>query len=145
MVNSGKTKISFLRGVWLCALLLLSPDQFQKAQKEDNDKLNAMDADAEEEVRHKVVRRAFVSSFFLVLVFAVVGYFAALLAIQLEICASAKLVAWLQVAGACTLLWGTLFVRDWEIQTTGGETLTERVNHWLYRALYCLGRFNSAI
>jgi hypothetical protein len=37
------------------------------------------------------------------------------------------------------LLWGTLFVRGWDIQTIGGVTLVERVNHWIYRTLYCLG------
>ena len=37
------------------------------------------------------------------------------------------------------MLWGTLFVRGWEIQTYSGVTLVERVNRWLYRALYCSG------
>jgi hypothetical protein len=32
-----------------------------------------------------------------------------------------------------------LFVRGWDIQTLGGVTLTERVNRWIYRLLYCLG------
>lgn len=54
-------------------------------------------------------------------------------------CSTPKLIAWLQIAGTCLLLWGTLFVRGWNIQTYGGVTLTERVNQWLYRTLYCVG------
>jgi hypothetical protein len=49
------------------------------------------------------------------------------------------LVHTLQVLGATLLLWGTLFVRGWDIQTFGGVTLTERVNRWIYRLLYCIG------
>jgi hypothetical protein len=50
-----------------------------------------------------------------------------------------RLVAALQVFGAMVLLWATLFVRGWEIQSWGGVTLTERVNRWIYRLLYCIG------
>ncbi|MBI2997015.1 MAG: hypothetical protein HYY46_00940, partial [Deltaproteobacteria bacterium] len=50
-----------------------------------------------------------------------------------------RLVAALQVFGATVLLWATLFVRGWDIQSWGGVTLTERVNRWTYRLLYCLG------
>jgi hypothetical protein len=49
------------------------------------------------------------------------------------------LVGVLQVVGAAILLWATLFVRGWDIQTMGGVSLTERVNQWIYRLLYCLG------
>jgi hypothetical protein len=52
-------------------------------------------------------------------------------------------VAWwigfLQIAGTGLLLWATLFVRGWEIQSWGGNTLGERVNRWLYRALSFVG------
>ena len=46
---------------------------------------------------------------------------------------------WFQVGGAMLLLWGTLFVRGWEIQSIGGDTPVEQVNHCIYRALYCVG------
>ena len=45
----------------------------------------------------------------------------------------------LQVAAAILLLWGTLFVGGWDIQSWGGVTLTERVNRWLFRFMYCIG------
>ena len=43
------------------------------------------------------------------------------------------------MTGAGLLLWGTLFVRGYDIQTYGGVTLTERVNQWVYRTMYCAG------
>lgn len=52
---------------------------------------------------------------------------------------TAVLVRGLQIVGATVLLWATLFVRGWDIQTFGGVTLTERVNRWIYRLLYCFG------
>ena len=57
----------------------------------------------------------------------------------LKYCATPGNVAALQVVGASLLLWATLFVRGFEIQTNAGVTLTERVNQWLYRFLYCVG------
>jgi hypothetical protein len=54
-------------------------------------------------------------------------------------CSTPQTVVWLQIVGAGLLLWGTLFVRGWEIQTYSGVVFTERVNQWLYRFLYCTG------
>lgn len=45
----------------------------------------------------------------------------------------------LQIVGTGLLLWGTLFVRGWEIQTWNGKTIVEKVNRWIYRIMYCLG------
>ena len=53
--------------------------------------------------------------------------------------AAAALAGGLQIFGATVLLGATLFVRGWDIQSWGGVTLTERVNRWIYRFLYCLG------
>jgi len=52
---------------------------------------------------------------------------------------SGALITASQVFGAGLLLSGTLFVRGWEIQSWSGVTLTERVNQWIYRFLYCTG------
>lgn len=45
----------------------------------------------------------------------------------------------LQAMSAAILLWGTVFVRGWDIQSYGGATLTERVNRTLYLILYVSG------
>ena len=70
---------------------------------------------------------------------AVVGFVAGWLMENLKFCATPGNVAALQVVGASLLLWATLFVRGFEIQTYAGVTLTERVNQWLYRFMYCVG------
>lgn len=44
-----------------------------------------------------------------------------------------------QGIGAAVLLWATLFVRGWDIQSMGAPTLPEQVNQWLYRGLAVLG------
>ena len=139
MANTTPTRISFLRATRLCALLLFAPRKFKQAQDSDNLLLNAGGSGSREDQRHLVVRRAFAFSFLLVGASAIAGGGVALLVSALGSCSTPKSVAWLQVGGACLLLWGTLFVRGWDVQTIGGVTLTERVNHWLYRSLYCLG------
>ena len=52
---------------------------------------------------------------------------------------SQPIVSFLQIGGACLLLWGTLFVRGWDIQTYFDVTLTERFNRWIYRTLCLVG------
>lgn len=94
---------------------------------------------AENEPGAFVLRRAFLCSFLLVMASGGIGYLVGILAGATFTCASTKFVMWLQIFGASFLLWGTLFVRGWEIQTYVGHTLTERVNQWIYRALYCVG------
>lgn len=86
-----------------------------------------------------VVRRAFTQSLLLVVASGSLGYLAAVGIHQAGRCATPTTVAWLQIAGASLLLWGTLFIRGYEILTFGGVTLVERVNQWLYRSLYCAG------
>jgi len=43
------------------------------------------------------------------------------------------------VAGTAILLWATLAVQGWSIQSMKGQTLTERVNQWIFRTLYAVG------
>jgi hypothetical protein len=51
----------------------------------------------------------------------------------------------LQLAAAGVLLWATLFLRGWDIQSIGGVTLTERVNQWWFRAAYWVGTAALAV
>jgi hypothetical protein len=39
------------------------------------------------------------------------------------------------------LLWATLALRGWEVQSYSNATLTERVNQWIFRFLCCIGTF----
>ena len=137
MANTSSTPVSIFRAIELCALLLFRPSAFKAAQDEDNARLNSLPSPPED-LRHLVVRRALAYSLSLVVASAASGYASARL-LALSFCPNAPTISWLQVAGSCILLWGTLFVRGWDIQTYGGVSLTERVNQWLYRFLFCLG------
>ena len=53
--------------------------------------------------------------------------------------ASPIVVTSLAVVGTGVLLWATLAMKGWDIQTIDGVTLTERVNSWIFRILYWLG------
>jgi hypothetical protein len=85
------------------------------------------------------VRRAFWSSLIVVLASLAAGCAVGLLLSRLLGRPSTRTLSALQLVGASLLLWGTLFVRGWGIQTYSGVTLTERVNQWIYRALYFFG------
>lgn len=43
------------------------------------------------------------------------------------------------VVGTATLLWASLALQGWNIQSMKGQTLTERVNQWIFRTLYAVG------
>lgn len=85
------------------------------------------------------VRRAFWKSFVLVVVSGVFGGSLGFVLGCAVGCAKPVVISSLQIGGVLVLLWGTLFVRGWEIQTYSGVRFTERVNQWLYRFLYFTG------
>lgn len=122
---------------WACLLAIFSPKHFLSFQERQT-KLLCITA-ASDNGSAFVIRRAFWLSLVLVILSGTFGGFSGLVAGQLFGPASLRLIGTLQVIGACILLWGTLFVRGWEIQTYKGHTLIEKVNQWLYRALYCTG------
>ena len=137
---------AFAHAVNLCFLLLLRPDRFHEKEARDIGRRNAeeqkrrtedpefdalSEATKEAEQRHLVVRRAFGYSFLVVLAAGLLGGVLGLLAGRFLGCAGAMTTVLLQVAGAGILLWGTLFVRGWEIQTMDGNTFTELGNLWI--------------
>ena len=138
MANTRPTTVGLIGAVRLCFFLLFAPQKFLAAEAEDSRVLNTTRSERNPEPPAFKVRRAFFVSALLVLSSVAVGYGVGLLGGQIS-CVSSRGIALLQIAGACLLLWGTLFVRGWEIQSYGGVTLTERVNQWLFRALYCIG------
>ena len=138
MADTRPTPVSIVRAVWLCFLLLFAPQRFVKEEQEDNETRRGFVNSSEREHPSTVVRRAFFTSLFLVVASGALGYIVGAIAGGIA-CATSRDIARLQIVGACVLLWGTLFVRGWEIQTYSGVALTERVNQWLYRFLYCAG------
>ena len=139
MADTRPTPVSLFRSVELCLMLLFAPERFIAAEKQDIEaRKNYNDSSP---VRHRayVVRRAFLKSFVLVVFFGTVGFLAGTFMNAIGRCVTPDTVLLLQVVGASLLLWGTLFVRGWEIQTYSGVVFTERVNQWLYRFLCCVG------
>jgi hypothetical protein len=139
MADTRPTPVSFFGAIRLCILLLFAPKRLIEAQNQDAKARNNYSTNVEREHSAYIVRRALLYSLLFVLLSGVIGYGAGLTLGSLIGCATSKLISWLQIGGACFLLWGTLFVRGWEIETNCGVTFTERVNQWLYRFLYCVG------
>ena len=139
MADTRATPVSFFRAVRLCLLLIFVPARFIEAEEEDSRSRANYTGHSAQTHRAYIVRRAFAVSFLLVLTFGVFGYISGVLLGSARGCAASSTISWLQLAGACLLLWGTLFVRGWEIQSYSGVQFTERVNQWLYRSLYCVG------
>lgn len=127
----------FRIAIWACLLAIFSPSRFLAFQEETAKGLGIPAAADNNSIN--VVSRAFWGSLILVLISGFVGAAAGIAFGRTVGAASADAIGWLQIAGASLLLWGTLFVRGWEIQTYKGKTLVERVNKWIYRALYCVG------
>lgn len=139
MADIRPTKINLFRGVYLCVLLLFAPSKFI-VEEEKDDKIRQERTDKQIQERSAfIVRRAFYKSLILVSVAGLFGGCLGLLVGNIIGCADSKFIVALQVSGALILLWGTLFVRGWEIQTYSGVRLTERVNQWIYRFLYFTG------
>jgi len=128
--------VSFPRACYLCAVALVAPVRFSEIEKADSELLEkAPNADAQ--YRISKVRNAFLASLGIVIGSALIGSLLGWGAYRLfGRCAEANGV--LQVVGAGILLWATLAVRGWDVQTFSGATLTERVNQWIYRGLYCI-------
>lgn len=139
MADTRPTPVGFLRAAHLCLLLVFSPARFIKAEEADRKARNNYIESVPSVNRAYVIRRAFFESLLLVLASGTAGYLGGRLMNSVGRCATPGTVAWLQIVGACILLWGTLFVRGWEVQSHSGVLPSERVNQWLYRFLYCIG------
>lgn len=119
-----------------CILAIVAPQRFLKYQERRAD-LDVPAASNDSSVR--AVRRAFWSSLGLVIASAAFGCIVGALLAQGFGRPSSSSVTLLQVLGSSVLLWGTLFVRGWDIQTFKGETLIELVNQLVFRTMYCIG------
>jgi len=113
------------------------PSALQRLESQNDVEVN--NALSDNEPRLQKVHRAFWISLGLILLFGGIGFCAELAVKYLIGGPDKSTITVLQISGALLLLWGTLFVRGFEIQSYTCATLSERVNQWLYRALYCIG------
>ena len=140
MADTRLTKINFWRAMWLILMAVIAPKKFIKEQEKDNEeRKNFPTPPPPSEHNVMCVRRAFWSSLLLVIASALFGYGVGFIVNYFFGCFEKIIINIFQIIGASLLLWATLFVRGWDIQTHGGVTLAERVNRWIFRALYCIG------
>jgi len=139
MADTRPTPLTLVAAARLCILLLFAPERFKEAERADHACRNNYTDSGDPPHRADMVRKAFFASLVLVLLFSALGFTAGQFMHFAGRCATPDTVTCAQIVGAALLLWGTLFVRGWEIQSWSGVQFTERVNQWLYRSLYCAG------
>lgn len=140
MADTRLTKISFWYAIYLILIAVIAPNRFIEEQKKDDEKRKKFSQPPPpREHNIRLVQRAFWTSLLLVIASALSGYGLGCIVDYFFGCVEKIIVNILQITGVLLLLWATLFVRGWDIQTYGGVTLTERINRWIFRALYCIG------
>jgi hypothetical protein len=137
MVLKTPTPVSFPRAVWLCWLAITAPAKFDAEERLDSELLNKQPYQ-EPMPRIFVLRRALGESLLSAITSAITGGVFGLVAAWFSGPQGTTVTA-LAVFGTGILLWGTLAVRGWDIQTFNSASLTERVNRWLFRFLYRVG------
>jgi hypothetical protein len=139
MADTRLTKINFFHKTYLFLVGILKPEKFIEEQEKDEEKRkNFPQPVPPREHKIWIVRRAFWSSLFLVIFSVIFGCILGFISNRLFGCVQKKVVNIMQIIGALLLLWATLFVRGWSIQTYGGVTLAERLNKWIFRSLYSI-------
>ena len=139
MADTRPTPLPFTRILRLCWWGITSPRRLQAAEEEDDRAHNHFVGAFVRPSTSSTVFQAFWRSLIAVLAAGVIGFSIGILIRHGAGCTPSWLGTTIQAAGGLMLLWGTLFVRGWDIQTLSGVTLSERVNRWLYRGLYCSG------
>ncbi len=118
---------SFLKGVFVTVLCIVSPSLFaQEAEEHDaklpkNGPVNKLES-------AKLIQRAFLFNSLLTGGFAGASFVVGMALKTLDGPASDRSIKILQFASAVVLLIGALATLDWEIQTFNGRTLIEKVN-----------------
>lgn len=137
MALKQPTPVSFFRVLQLCWYAIFRPAKFDELEREDLEFINTA-PNLEFGRRIDPVRRAFFGSLFAVLSAGVTGGLLGYAGRRL-LGPSGMIVAVSAILGATILLWASLATKGWDIQTFSNATLTERVNRWLFRALYWIG------
>lgn len=129
---------SLLEIVRYSVLLVFRPSEFERVAAAENAKLETEPNDERSRTVH--IRTALCASFTAVALATAAGAITGLLAAKALGSPGTGLTI-LQMVGAFLVLWATLAVRGWEIQSFAGATLEEQVNRWIYRSLYTVGTF----
>lgn len=143
MARKVPTPKTVLEAARLCYLVIFRPAQFAREEEEDNVLLNA-GPDVLETPPVYEVRRGYVESLSACLLSLAAGAFCGYVLFH-TLGRQVYVAVAVAIIGAIMLLWATLAVRGWEIQTHSGVTLSERVNQWLFRTLCVSGTFLTVV
>ncbi len=138
MGNLTKSKIGIFRRFYLVFLALVNPKKFNEEEMKDN-KVRENLPRVKELSKIEKVRLALFISFIIVILAWLVGYMLGVLLQKQYGSPSSGIISFLQSLGALILLLATIAVRGNEITTWDGATLSERVNRWIFEALYFVG------
>jgi len=139
MAVSTPNPTSLRQKIRLMTMALFNPTQFEIEEAKDNVLLNQREMEPTIS-RVRVVRQALTEAFICCLSAFCLGAMAGAIGVYL-IGPAIKTSVTIVVIGTTTLLFATLALQGWNIQSFGGATLTEQLNRWIFRSLYCVGTF----
>ena len=122
--------------VLLCCLVLFSPKRFARTAAPFDTLPEHHQINTDHAAK---IRRAFWGAGITVAASAVSGWMLSVWFFRTWSYASPRAITSCQVAATLIILWATLAVRGWDIQTIDGTTMTESVNQWLFRFAYFCG------
>lgn len=144
MSNKEPTKLNILKKIRLVFLFIFNTELFINEEELDNKKLSEKQPSPDEPRAYKL-KKAFLFSLLAIVITGISGL---LTGITLNYFISNPNVIFthiLQMTAATILLWATLALKGWDIQSWKGITFTERMNQWIFRSLYCFGTFLAVV
>ena len=139
MADTRPTPIGLQRALYLAFLVIAHPARMADEELADRQLRSTMGPPPPSEPAAFVVRRALGLAFLLVFPSVIAGYLFGLASRSAFGPPSVTMVTIAQIVGASLLLWGTLFVQGWPIQTFSGVTLVERDDRRVKHELHDLG------
>lgn len=129
--------VSLSRAAYICLMAAFSPQKFSQFEREFDSDLETRPNAAVSE-RIEVVRRGYREAGIWMLSALACGILVGLFlrSIVGPVLLGAAIAA---IFGTVILLWTTLALQGWTVQSFSDTTLTERVNRWLFRFLYAVG------
>ncbi len=137
MTSPKPTPLSLVQKARLVWLMAVSPEKFIQEEIEDNVRLNGGGPRQGSDSIHKV-RKDYSSAFLWAVSAMVAGGLSGWALGQLSGASNFWDIA-VSLAGGAILLWASLALQGWNIQTWDGVTLSERLNQWVFRTLYFIG------
>jgi len=131
-------KLGFFKKSWYVLLLIFNTQKFIEIEIKHDQELPDLNENFAPP-RAVILKNSLLLSLFIVLSAGILGFFISLGILFYNYELTRNGIVILQISSALFLLWGTLFLRGWEIQSYIGETLTERINQFIYRSLYFIG------